>query len=162
MLHPSVPGCPYDDYQSPPRTGRTMCLARCTQDSDCRTSDGYVCRDPRQAPWSALIVDDDQSQRVCIVSPDYPYGADQSPNASFVDAGVCSSNTPVVPPIDASVTAPEGGRADGAVEAGEAGEAGEAEAGADAGTDAPPDAAGGDGSSDGAADAGAADAPGGG
>ena len=112
MLNASVPGCPYDDYASPARTGRTMCLEQCHKDSDCRTSDGYVCADPRQPPWNAIIVDDDQSQHVCIVAPDY---YDGGPSASFADAAVCQSSGPSVPAIEA------GGSA------GDAGDAGDAE-----------------------------------
>jgi hypothetical protein len=68
LFHAEVPGCPYND-RSPSRTGRQFCMAQCQSDSDCRVNDGYVCRDPRQAPWNALILDDDQSQHVCIPSP---------------------------------------------------------------------------------------------
>jgi hypothetical protein len=145
MLHPSIPGCPYNDYNSPPRTGRTMCLAQCHQDSDCRTSDGYVCRDPSKAPWNAQILDDDQSQKVCIVNPDYPVG--DGGVASYVeeDGGVCSPSGPPVPAIDAGI-----GIEDAGFDA--AGDGG----GLDAGLGAS------DGSSDGAADSGAADAPSGG
>jgi hypothetical protein len=98
MLNASVPGCPYDDYGAPARTGRTMCLEQCHKDSDCRTNDGYICADPRQPPWNAVIVDDDQAQLVCVVAPDeYDGGA----VASFADAAVCQSMGPSVPGIDA-------------------------------------------------------------
>jgi hypothetical protein len=143
MLNASIPGCPYNDYDSPPRTGRTMCLAQCQQDSDCRTSDGYVCRSPKEAPWNAQILDDDQSQKVCIVSPDYDGGLP----ASFLPegGGVCSPSGPSVPAIDAGIGIEDGGLGAG-------GDGG----GLDAGVGAS------DGSTDGAADSGAADAPSGG
>ena len=64
MFYASVPGCAYDDYRSPSRTGRTFCMENCSQDSDCRA--GYLCRDPSSAPWNAAILDDNQSQGVCI------------------------------------------------------------------------------------------------
>jgi hypothetical protein len=130
LLQANVPGCPYSDYHSPSRTGRSMCLAQCQQDSDCRTGDGYVCRDPRQPPWNAVILDDDQSQKVCIQAPDYDAGIP----ASYVqeDGGVCAPSGPPVPGIDAG-----------------------AGAGADAGTGA---GAGADAMTDGAAQSGAADA----
>ena len=59
-MSPAVPGCAYNDYNSPARTARSMCLEQCHKDSDCRTNEGYVCADPRQPPWSAVIIDDDQ------------------------------------------------------------------------------------------------------
>jgi hypothetical protein len=113
MLNASIPGCSYDDYAAPARTGRTMCLEQCHKDSDCRTSDGYVCADPRQPPWNAVIVDDDQSQLVCVVAPvEY----DGGPAASFADAAVCQPMGPSVPQIDAGGSAGDAGSdaADGA------------------------------------------------
>lgn len=105
LLNPAVPGCPYDDYNSPARTGRSMCLQQCHKDSDCRTDEGYVCADPRQPPWNALIIDDDQSQLVCIVKPNYSYAdaSDDGPIATFGDAAVCQPTGPTVPAIDAGV-----------------------------------------------------------
>src|SRR5262249_9226789 len=67
LFHAAVQGCAYND-RTPSRTGRTFCMAQCHGDSDCR--DGYICSDPRQGPWNAVILDDDQTQRVCIVRPD--------------------------------------------------------------------------------------------
>jgi hypothetical protein len=101
----NVPGCPYDDYRSPPRTGRTMCLEQCQRDSDCRTSDGYACVDPRQPPWDGIIVDDVQTQRVCLPTSDYDQ--DGGLIATFPDAGVCQSSGPEVPNIDAGVNLEE-------------------------------------------------------
>ncbi len=73
-INPDVPGCPYDDYQSPSRTSIDMCLKSCGKDSDCRTGEGYVCRDPRNPPWNAQVVDT-QFQRVCLPLPAYDVGA---------------------------------------------------------------------------------------
>jgi len=129
LFHPNVAGCSYDD-RTPSRSGRTFCLAQCHGNSDCRP--GYVCADPRQAPWSARILDDDQTQRVCIVPPDKA-----SVEAGVVDdAPVCSVNGVDASAIDAapSDAAPR-----------------------DGGADAPGDAAPGDASGD-AADAGIRDA----
>src|SRR5579859_2275458 len=64
----ALPGCAYNDYLAPARTASSLCLAHCQQDSDCRTADGYVCRDPRLPPWSATILDDNQDQQVCVVA----------------------------------------------------------------------------------------------
>jgi hypothetical protein len=104
MMNASVPGCPYDDYDSPARTGRSMCLEQCHKDSDCRTSDGYICADPREPPWNGIILDDDQSQLVCVVAPDY---YDGGPAATFADAGVCQAMGPAVPSIEAGGTLEE-------------------------------------------------------
>jgi hypothetical protein len=91
----SVPGCPYDDYGAPSRTGRAMCLKTCGSNSDCRQSEGYVCIgiDPKLTPWT-VILDTNQSERVCMFS---------GPSASFVDAQVCSSSRPDAAPIDATM-----------------------------------------------------------
>jgi hypothetical protein len=130
LLHASVPGCAYDDYNSPARTGRTMCLKACQQDSDCRQGEGYVCADPTKPPWSALVIDSNQRQHVCMVDPDY----DAGPLASYAeDAAVCQSSGPSVPAIDAGVNLEEAGAdagidAPGEAETDAAGEAGDAEA----------------------------------
>jgi hypothetical protein len=140
-VNAAVPGCPYDDYHAPSRTAVNMCLQSCSKDSDCRTSDGYVCRDPTEAPWNAVIVDN-VSQRVCLAMPTFPIEAGVSSDGSVPP--VC---LPAGPAVDASLfTAADG--------------AGEAEASSEGGEDAGPDAA--DAGSEGAADAQsdvAADAP---
>ncbi len=64
----ALPGCAYNDYEAPARTMRTLCLQHCQSDSDCRASEGYVCIDPRGAPFSARILDDNQNQKVCVVA----------------------------------------------------------------------------------------------
>ena len=153
MFQSSVPGCAYDDYKSPSRTGRSFCMAYCNQDSDCRQSDGYVCRSPTAGPWSGAILDKNQGQRVCIVGTGLladasadddaavcqPYGADAGTGADArAEAGADAGR-------DAAPDAADGGRdgaSDGAIESGSDG-------GADAANDAP-------------ADTGSADAPGGG
>jgi hypothetical protein len=112
LLDPAVPGCAYDDYNSPNRTARSICLQQCHKNSDCRQSEGYICADPRQPPWNALSVDDDQAQLVCIVAPNYPFSdasTDGPPLASFPDAAVCRPTGPVVPGIEASVNLEEAG-----------------------------------------------------
>jgi hypothetical protein len=65
---PALPGCEYNDYLAPARTQRTLCLQHCQSDSDCRTSEGYVCLDPRVPPVSGQILDDNQDQKVCTVA----------------------------------------------------------------------------------------------
>ena len=94
LFQPSVPGCAYDDYQAPARTSRAFCMKTCTQDSDCRESDGYVCRNPTHAPWLAVNFDDNQDEQVCIVGSSSlamsePTAAvcSPAPNMSLLDGG---------------------------------------------------------------------------
>lgn len=116
MVYANVPGCPYNDYQAPSRTHTTLCLKSCNHDSDCRTGEGYVCRNPSQAPYNAQIVDDNTNQKVCVASPYFDAG-----NMSAVeeDAAVCQ---PYGPELDAGSPDAEG------------------DAAADSSPDAPPDA----------------------
>jgi hypothetical protein len=111
---PSVPGCPYDDYHSPSRATQTFCMAQCHSDSDCRQSDGYICADPRQPPWNAAIIDDDQSQLVCIPGYSSSTALVSTPDGGLPESSVCS---PSGPQLDASfgLTADTG--ADGALDA---------------------------------------------
>ncbi len=136
-VNASVPGCLYDDYQSPSRTSLNMCLQSCTKNSDCRTSEGYVCADPTQPPWNAKVLDTD-FQRACLAMPTYDVDA-----AALSDAAVCS---PGIPPLDASsadgsvdAAAADTGLGDGAVEAGDGGLP---EGGVDAANDGAVDAGG--------------------
>jgi hypothetical protein len=151
MFQATVPGCAYDDYQSPSRTGRSFCMAHCSRDSDCRQSEGYTCRDPTVAPWNAAILDNNQSQGVCLVAPGL-----LSMTSPRDDAAVCIATTQDAeanPGGDGAVDAsPEGG------DAGPAGADGSLEAGLDGGRDAA-DASRDGGVADGSAD-GPNDAPG--
>jgi hypothetical protein len=172
---PSVPGCPYDDYRSPSRTGIVFCMEHCTQDSDCRQSDGYVCMNPSGPPWYAAITDNNQSQLVCIVAPNPGASMSLFDSGFFElpDGSVCSASGPAVPPLEVGGEAGDAS-ADGA--GGDGGHDAASDAGADAGADAGvaggmDDASADDGAAgagvadstiDGAPDAGAADAPGGG
>ena len=113
LFNANVQGCGYDD-RSVSRTGRTFCMAQCTSNSDCRG--GYICSDPRQAPWNAIILDDNQLQRVCIVPPDNGLVGQQSV-ASMPDAAVCKASAP---PFDAAVDPPDGSPPDGAAPDGSA------------------------------------------
>jgi hypothetical protein len=155
MFQAAVPGCAYDDYQSPSRTSRAFCMAHCQGDSDCRQSDGYICAKPTAAPWNALILDDNQSEQVCIVAPDH---SNAPPNASVADPGLCAPSGPSVPPIDGGLGILGAGadaRAEGGGDASiDATGDGAADAGAsDASSDGVADAGTADGSSDGASDA---------
>ncbi|MGH7269934.1 MAG: hypothetical protein ACREJ3_05840 [Polyangiaceae bacterium] len=135
MFQPSVPGCPYSDYQAPSRTARVFCMAACGQDSDCRQSEGYVCRPVTGPPWNATILDQNKSQEVCVASPGMdsgdsgaPEGAaagrnvcNPAPNASFADGGM-EAGVPMdaatgdaAPPSDAAVPMIDAGSADAAM-----------------------------------------------
>lgn len=134
LFRGSVPGCQYDD-RAQARTGRSFCMAACESDDDCR--DGYVCRDPRQPPWKAIIQDDVQEQTTCLPRP-----ASESASFATPDPAVCQAGTGDAPPISANPGtidygdagadaraeggAPDGGGAD-------AGEGGAPDGGADAG-----------------------------
>jgi hypothetical protein len=133
LFNAAIQGCGYND-RSISRTARTFCMAQCHSNSDCR--DGYICSDPRQAPWSAVLLDDDQTRRVCIVPPDNG----RSTLASEPDAAVCMPSAPVETDAGGDAQGPDAG----------------IDAGADAETDAGADADA--GAADATADAGAADA----
>jgi hypothetical protein len=90
----AVPGCPYDDYESPARTGLSFCMEHCGSNSDCR--DGYVCTDPRKAPWDGAILDNDQSLSVCIAAIPANTGLSSSQDGT-VEGGVCSKTLPDLP-----------------------------------------------------------------
>ncbi len=124
LFNASVPGCGYNDRSGGggSRVARSFCNARCFSQSDCRG--GYICVDPRKPPWSASILDDDQTQLVClVVPPGYDPDAAAPPVST---APVCGPTGPDVPPIEAG--APH-----------VVGDAGIGDAGADAPADAPND-----------------------
>jgi hypothetical protein len=89
----SIPGCPYDDYHAPARTGRSLCMAHCEKDSDCRQNDGYVCADPTGPPWRAAILDDTPS-RVCLLPGSKAGAITSSASSSGLPDGGCSAATP--------------------------------------------------------------------
>jgi hypothetical protein len=139
----SVPGCGYDDYQSPSRTGRSFCMAHCSEGSDCRQSEGYICANPTGAPWNAAILDNNQGQSVCIVGASLLVDASAMPDAAVcmseaIDAGHLPDGASLEdggdasePDAEAGVTA-DAAALDAAVEAAP-------DAGADATLDAPDD-----------------------
>jgi hypothetical protein len=136
----SVPGCAYDDYQAPSRVGRSMCMKTCGSNSDCRESDGYTCASPTAENSSTVILDTDQSRRVCMIT-----GA----AVTAVDADVCSSERTDAAPLDLSSGGDNGGDGGGQDAAGDgAGDAGQEDAGQEEAADD-----GADDSTDDAADA---------
>jgi hypothetical protein len=123
MVNASVPGCPYNDYQAPSRTHTTLCLAHCNRDSDCRTGDGYVCRDPQEPPYNAKIIDNNPtSNKVCVAQ-------------SYADGGFTVPEPDAEPPVCMPYL-PEAGAVDGGTDAA-------ADSPGDAPPDAQPDVAGG-------------------
>ena len=100
----SIPGCGFND-RVPSRVGRSFCMKYCTSNDDCRA--GYVCANPRQSPWNASILDNDPSQKVCIVPP--LDGVIGGADSSVSEAPVCKPAAPPVDPIDAGVTGQDAG-----------------------------------------------------
>lgn len=109
MLYPEVPGCPYNGYRAPTRTNRTLCLKSCNSNSDCRTGEGYECADPRGPPWEALILDDDQNQRVCLAIPTALDSGVAAEAGSSAEPAVCMPEGPVLSPIDGGAPDAPGG-----------------------------------------------------
>jgi hypothetical protein len=141
----SVPGCAYDDYQSPSRTGRSFCMAHCSGSSDCRQSEGYTCANPTEAPWNAAILDNNQGQSVCIVAASLLADASANPDAAVCMSYQIADASPVAPPADggeASAPDAEGAVADAETgpDAADAAVDAERDAGSDAGLDATLDA----------------------
>jgi hypothetical protein len=118
LFQASVPGCPYNDYQSPSRTGRSFCMEHCNDNSDCRQTDGYSCEDPRDKPWLGYILDNNQEQRVCMI----PASFAQNDNFEAGSPPVCT------PGLLADASAEADAEADAGPDAADAGEGGEAEA----------------------------------
>jgi hypothetical protein len=145
-------------------------MATCHGDSDCRTGDGYVCRTPGTPGVSAVIIDSNTSQRVCMLAPDPQLLTPPSDTAPPVCPGVPNDASAEL--LDTGVQPGADGAADsgpGGTDGGDAGKDGASdgmappvdasadvagEASADAGADAGPDAAAGDASTGDAADTG--------
>jgi len=90
MFGTSVSGCAANDYDTPSRVSFVLCMKHCSKDSDCRQDEGYACRNPRGLPWDAVILDDNQSQDVCIV----PTPSVDAPSPASFDAAVCTPTAP--------------------------------------------------------------------
>ena len=115
-FQPAVPGCFYDDRNGQ-RSGKSFCAKRCDKDSDCR--DQYKCADTRQSPWNALVLDDNQTQRVCVPIPALsindvtdagPDGSVPVPPPPLPDGGdqplVCTPGSPSTPPAEIDASSP--------------------------------------------------------
>lgn len=106
LFNAAVQGCGYDDrsggYGS--RAARTFCVARCDTNADCRG--GYVCADPRSAPWNGLILDDDQAARTCMVAEALvDGGADAAIASPGAPAPICAAVAPSADAYDAAAPA---------------------------------------------------------
>jgi hypothetical protein len=126
LFHPEVQGCSYND-RVPSRTGESFCMEGCTTDGDCRT--GYECVDARLPPWGALLLDDNQNQKVCLPNPDSAFGQSYSSEADDPDAAVCQA----YPEVDAAFPPLPDAAALSSLE-----DAGPEDAGPDAATRLPP------------------------
>lgn len=92
LFNAAVPGCGYDDRGGKfgGRTGRSWCVAHCDQQSDCRS--GYICANPREAPWGGIVLDNNQRALGCMILPELiDAGADAGP-----DAAISSPKTPAI------------------------------------------------------------------
>jgi hypothetical protein len=100
LFESNLPGCAVNDRNGPmgARTGESFCMEQCHKQSDCRA--GYICADPRQPPWNAQILDDDQTQHICIADPT----ASAEDSGTDYDAAVCQATGPMLPPLDAAIT----------------------------------------------------------
>lgn len=111
LFNAAIPGCGYDDRagQYGSRIARSFCAASCASDSDCRA--GYICGDPKAAPWNGLIQDDDQNKLTCLVVPTDYYVDGGVDAALFTPKGlpVCNTVGPDVNPIEAGAASIDDG-----------------------------------------------------
>jgi hypothetical protein len=93
-FYPSVPGCGYNDRTAGSRFTESFCMATCESNSDCR--DYYVCANPTESPWFAVILDDNQQETVCLPMPNNgaPIGNVTDSNLD-PDAAVCQVTVPM-------------------------------------------------------------------
>jgi hypothetical protein len=144
LFHANVQGCPYSDRE-PSRTGHSFCMKDCKSTSDCRS--GYECADLRRAPWSAVLLDDNQNQSVCVPIDDSAFvGAGATPFDPDAAPAICQASPDVDAafPADADGVAQEDAGGDGGGTEDAAADASDAalvEAGVDAEADAALDAA---------------------
>jgi hypothetical protein len=101
LFNAAVPGCGYDDRAGPygSRVARSFCVASCETNEDCRS--GYVCADPREAPFDGRVLDTNQNRRTCLVAAS-ELEIDAGPPVSRPPAPICGTTKPDVGAIDAS------------------------------------------------------------
>lgn len=99
----ALPGCLYDDRagNQGSRIARSFCAKFCDSTSDCRS--GYLCANPRNYPWNAVVLDDNQGKKTCLP---IPLEGQVAPEAGAVDGGVTFSQESAIcqsfAPADAS------------------------------------------------------------
>jgi hypothetical protein len=100
LFSAQVDGCPYNDHV-PSRTAHSFCVKDCASDGDCRT--GYACTKAGDAPYNAILLDDNQGQKtVCLPIQDAVFTASGNADAAAPPAPVCEAN----PDIDAAFPEP--------------------------------------------------------
>jgi hypothetical protein len=127
----AVPGCSYDDRVIA-RTVKSQCAKPCESDDDCGRS-GYVCRDVKEKPWLAKVLDDNQDGRVCVpfvVDPKASVPAEEKNSPACDRRGVDASLPEATLPDGGYVPAPDAGDAGLVADAGSSGDAGAQDAGA--------------------------------
>jgi hypothetical protein len=111
-----IPGCSYDDRRSPARTARSLCLANCEDDTDCRRGDyssgydyEYECVTPedRGAVSLELVQPGQKAKKVCMLKG---YVIPAVGDAG--EANVCKPVAPDAGPADAGSDAGADGGAD--------------------------------------------------
>lgn len=147
LFNANIPGCPFS-ARRPASTGVSQCRNTCGTNSDCRG--GYICGAPNGPPWSAEILDPNQTAKVCLPALDFVDGgvAPASFNYAYTGAAdavppVCQASGPSFdsgfPPLDAAPDAgTRTGAKDAAADSARDGKAGDARAKPDAASDAHP------------------------
>lgn len=131
----ALPGCLYDDRAGAQgsRVARSFCAKFCRSDGDCRA--GYLCANPRNYPWNAVVLDDNQGKKTCLPIP--LEGQAPAGGVTFSqESAICQSFAPAdaSAPIDAAAASiseagsanapplfPTDASADAAADAGDAG-----------------------------------------
>lgn len=111
----AVYGCAYDDWHAPARSTRSLCLRTCNApdtsppgQGDCGRP-GFVCVDPRTAPWRGRPLDDGPIRKVCV--PQQLVALDGGAPTADTEPPVCKATTPDVPPIVVDASTEDSGDA---------------------------------------------------
>ncbi len=103
LFNAAIQGCGYDDRNGKfgSRVARSFCTANCAKNDDCRA--GYVCADPRLAPWNGLVLDTNQYAPSCLVADlVVDGGADAALSSPGAPAPICAPGGKTPDPYDAS------------------------------------------------------------
>jgi hypothetical protein len=110
LFNANIPGCPFS-ARRPASTGVSQCRNTCGTNSDCRG--GYICGAPNGPPWSAEILDPNQTVKVCLPALDFVDGGVQT-EGGYGYTGPADAVPPVCqaavqafdsgfPPLDAGI-----------------------------------------------------------